>query len=114
MLTSAEYADIVNRALTHIDLPDYLPGLYDPIRYTLASGGKRLRPVLLLAAGEAFGGELSDCLWPAVGVEIFHNFTLVHDDVMDNADMRRGKRWLSKQPLAVRQCSFPKLSTASP
>lgn len=91
MLTSAEYADIVNRALTHIDLPDYLPGLYDPIRYTLASGGKRIRPVLLLAAGEAFGGELSDCLWPAVGVEIFHNFTLVHDDVMDNADMRRGK-----------------------
>lgn len=50
-----------------------------------------MRPTLLLAMNDAFGGETSDAIWPAAGVEIFHNFTLVHDDVMDNADMRRGR-----------------------
>jgi len=91
MHTPAEYAALINNALTQIDLPSHLPGLYDPIRYALASGGKRLRPVLMLAAGEAFGGEIENVLSPAIGVEIFHNFTLVHDDVMDRADMRRGR-----------------------
>ncbi|MCC8120286.1 MAG: polyprenyl synthetase family protein [Bacteroidales bacterium] len=91
MLTSQQYLDIVNRALGEIEYPAWLPGLYEPIKYTMEGGGKRLRPVLLLAVNDAFGGEIDQCIWPAVGVELFHNFTLVHDDVMDHADMRRGR-----------------------
>ena len=65
--------------------------LYEPISYTLAMGGKRIRPVLVLMAAELFGQEL-DRAWPiAKAIEIFHNFTLVHDDIMDEAPIRRGK-----------------------
>lgn len=91
MLTPTEYSDIVNRELDRLELPASLPGLYDPIRYALSSGGKRLRPVLMLMACQAFGGEPEQALWPALGVEIFHNFTLLHDDVMDHASTRRGR-----------------------
>lgn len=91
MLTPKEYADIINRELAGLNLPDNLPGLYEPVRYALASGGKRIRPVLLLMAAQAFGAEIESALWPALGVEIFHNFTLLHDDVMDHAAMRRGR-----------------------
>lgn len=65
--------------------------LYEPISYTLAMGGKRIRPVLVLMAAELFGKEI-DQAWPiAKAIEIFHNFTLVHDDIMDEAPIRRGK-----------------------
>ncbi|MCF8334492.1 MAG: polyprenyl synthetase family protein [Bacteroidales bacterium] len=64
--------------------------LYAPIDYTLRLGGKRLRPVLCLASCELFGGTLSDALNAAIGIELFHNFTLLHDDIMDQAPMRRG------------------------
>ena len=91
MKTAKEYAEIINRTIEDIKYPGAPAGLYEPIRYALSGGGKRLRPTLLLAMNDAFGGEISDAIWPAAGVEIFHNFTLVHDDVMDNADMRRGR-----------------------
>lgn len=65
--------------------------LYQPVRYTLEGGGKRLRPVLLLAACEAVGGKASQAINQAAAIEMFHNFTLLHDDVMDRADMRRGR-----------------------
>ncbi len=65
--------------------------LYEPIRYTLSSGGKRLRPVLMLMACDVFGGDIEKALYPALGIEIFHNFTLLHDDIMDTASIRRGK-----------------------
>jgi len=65
--------------------------LYAPMRYLLESGGKRLRPVLVCLACEAVGGQLSDCLDAAVAVELLHNFTLVHDDIMDQDDLRRGR-----------------------
>lgn len=65
--------------------------LYKPIEYTMSIGGKRLRPVLLLHACNLFGGEYYDALHPAMAIEIFHNFTLVHDDIMDEAPIRRGK-----------------------
>lgn len=65
--------------------------LYSPIDYALQSGGKRLRPLLVLMATELFGGEVEKALKPAVAMEIFHNFTLLHDDVMDKADIRRGR-----------------------
>jgi geranylgeranyl diphosphate synthase type II len=75
------------------------PGeLYEPINYTLDLGGKRLRPVLVLISCDLFGGNIDQAIYPAMGLEIFHNFTLLHDDIMDNAPLRRGrdtvhKRW---------------------
>lgn len=97
MKTAKEYVDIINRTIDEIEYPSNPAGLYAPIRYALSGGGKRLRPTLLLAMNDAFGGETGSALWPAVGVEIFHNFTLVHDDVMDNADMRRGRLTVYKK-----------------
>lgn len=65
--------------------------LYDPMRYILELGGKRIRPVLALIAADAVGGEIEKALPAALAVEVFHNFSLVHDDIMDEAPLRRGK-----------------------
>ncbi|HZY10110.1 MAG TPA: polyprenyl synthetase family protein [Bacteroidota bacterium] len=65
--------------------------VYDPIRYVVSVGGKRVRSILLLLSCEAVGGSVQSALPAAVAIELFHNFTLVHDDVMDNARLRRGK-----------------------
>lgn len=94
----AEYLEMVNQAIANLKLPAQPAGLYDPIRYTLDCGGKRLRPVLALAACQAMGKEPMAAIHQAIAIEMFHNFTLLHDDVMDNADVRRGrptvhKRW---------------------
>jgi len=64
--------------------------LYAPIDYTMRQKGKRMRPTLALLACEMFGGDINECLTPAVAAEIFHNFTLIHDDIMDEAPLRRG------------------------
>jgi geranylgeranyl diphosphate synthase type II len=85
------YANHINHAVENIKYPAQPSGLYEPIAYTLAAGGKRLRPMLLLAACEACGGKVDDALNQALGIEMFHNFTLLHDDVMDRADVRRGR-----------------------
>ena len=65
--------------------------LYQPIGYALESGGKRIRPMLILMACELFGGTRNEALPAALAIEVFHNFTLLHDDVMDCADVRRGR-----------------------
>jgi len=65
--------------------------LYEPISYTLLQSGKRMRPVLCLLANEMFDGDEQQALWPALALETFHNFTLIHDDIMDKAPLRRGK-----------------------
>jgi len=65
--------------------------LYDPVNYILALGGKRLRPVLTLMSSEIFGGDYQKALPASLGIEVFHNFSLVHDDIMDNAPLRRGQ-----------------------
>ena len=65
--------------------------LYSPISYTILQSGKRLRPMLCLMANDMFGGDEQQALWPALALETFHNFTLIHDDIMDKAPMRRGK-----------------------
>ena len=65
--------------------------LYEPIEYVLSVGGKRLRPVLMLMACNLFSDNIDRTIKPAIGIEIFHNFTLVHDDIMDNAFLRRNK-----------------------
>ena len=66
-------------------------GLYNPMRYILELGGKRIRPVLALIAADAVGGDIKKALPAALAVEVFHNFSLVHDDIMDEAPLRRGK-----------------------
>lgn len=65
-------------------------GLYEPIEYTLRLGGKRLRPVMLLAANQMFDGQEENVRNAAIGIETFHNFTLLHDDLMDKSPIRRG------------------------
>ena len=66
-------------------------GLYEPIEYTLAAGGKRVRPQLAMIANQMFGGKEEEVLPAALALEVFHNFTLLHDDVMDKAEVRRGR-----------------------
>lgn len=71
-------------------------GLYEPIRYVLSLGGKRIRPVLLLMAYELYREDTDSALATALGLETYHNYTLLHDDVMDRADVRRGKPTVHK------------------
>lgn len=91
MHTTDFYADYIESAIASLTYPKEPAGLYAPIIYTLEGGGKRIRPTLLLASAEAFGAAPDDVKDQAVGIEMFHNFTLLHDDVMDNADVRRGR-----------------------
>lgn len=86
-----EYLDVVNKAISDIPYPAAPSQLYEPISYHMALGGKRVRPVLTMMACDAMGGDMTAAIDAAVGLEMFHNFTLLHDDVMDNADVRRGK-----------------------
>lgn len=81
----------INEALSRIDWSREPRGLYEPIAYTLAAGGKRLRPTLSLLAARIFDGVEQKVLPAALALEVFHNFTLLHDDVMDNAETRRGR-----------------------
>lgn len=82
---------IIADAVDNLSFPEYPAQLYEPISYILALGGKRMRPALLLMACELFGGDINKALSPALAIEVFHNFTLMHDDIMDNAPIRRGK-----------------------
>ena len=86
-----EILQLFESALAQMNTPEEPKLLYSPIIYSMSGGGKRLRPVLLLITLEAFGGNIDEAMPAAMAVEIFHNFTLLHDDIMDNADVRRGK-----------------------
>lgn len=83
--------DSVKKFFENIDWSIEPENLYAPVDYALQSGGKRLRPILVLMANRLFGGDEKTAIKPAAAMEIFHNFTLLHDDVMDNADTRRGR-----------------------
>ncbi|MEY1640194.1 polyprenyl synthetase family protein [Tenuifilum osseticum] len=88
----------VDSAIKQLDLTGEPRNLYEPIAYIMGMGGKRIRPALVLAACNLYSEDIDRALPAALAVEIFHNFTLVHDDIMDNADMRRGlvtihKKW---------------------
>lgn len=72
-------------------------GLYDPIAYTVLQKGKRLRPMLCLLSCDMFGGEFNEAKYPALALETAHNFTLIHDDIMDQAPLRRGKETVYKK-----------------
>lgn len=92
-------AQLTARINTKLDELGYLrtpEELYTPIKYALSLGGKRLRPLLTLVACDMFGGNIDDAFPAALGLEIYHNHTLLHDDVMDKADMRRGKPTVHK------------------
>ena len=86
-----KYIDIVEEHLASYNFGDQPSELYEPIKYILSLGGKRLRPVLTLMTCQLFDDHILKAIYPALGVEVFHNFTLLHDDIMDNAPIRRGK-----------------------
>jgi geranylgeranyl diphosphate synthase type II len=98
MTQPEQYTRIIEEFIAGMEYPTLPKALYDPIRYTMADGGKRLRPVFLLAACSLWRDDVSEALPAAAAIEMFHNFTLMHDDIMDNAPLRRGresvfKRW---------------------
>jgi geranylgeranyl diphosphate synthase type II len=91
MHSIAQYQDIVSEHFNNLSIPNEPKGLYDPIRYILSLGGKRLRPVLTLMTTEIFDVDYSKAISAATAIEVFHNFSLIHDDIMDDAPLRRGK-----------------------
>ncbi len=92
-----QLADLVNREIERLDLNGNPQELYEPIRYIMDLGGKRLRPVLTLMAYDLFHSDQSEAIKPAIAVELFHNFTLMHDDIMDQAPLRRGNPTVHKK-----------------
>ena len=91
MYPIAYYQEIISSHFQTILFQQEPKALYEPINYILSLGGKRLRPVLTLIAAEVFDGDCKKALAAATAVEVFHNFSLVHDDIMDDAPLRRGK-----------------------
>lgn len=87
----------IDKKLEKVFLDKFPESLYEPCNYIIDGGGKRLRPLLLLLASKVVGGKTKDALNAAVAVELLHNFTLVHDDIMDNSDKRRGKLTVHKK-----------------
>ena len=83
---------LIEQELREINYPNSPKQLYQPIDYALGLGGKRMRPILVLMAHQLFNDDLSKAISPALAIEVFHNFTLLHDDIMDNAHLRRGKK----------------------
>lgn len=91
MKSVEELRELVLAEIERLEFPQEPARLYEPIEYILALGGKRMRPILALMGCDLFGGKIDDALSSAMGIEVFHNFTLVHDDIMDVAPLRRGK-----------------------
>lgn len=91
MLTLETAHEIIEQALEELTLPEEPKNLYEPVRYILRNGGKRIRPALVLLGCDLFGGDYRKAVYPALGIEIFHNFTLLHDDLMDHSPVRRNR-----------------------
>ena len=117
MKTSEQLLSLVEQALNGIDYPNVPQGLYEPISYTLQGGGKRIRPVLALMCYNAFCEDVEKVLPAALGIEIYHNHTLLHDDLMDHAEVRRSRptvhvKWdantaiLSGDTMLIMACRF--------
>lgn len=92
-----KYQDIVNQGLEEIPIPGFPKSLYEPLQYSLKTKGKRIRPILTLLIGEGFGVPIQKLLPAALALEILHTYTLVHDDIMDNDEMRRGQLTVHKK-----------------
>lgn len=91
------YIESVNLSLDQLDLPQTPATLYNPQRYMLSNGGKRIRPVLTLLACGICGRSRKDAMPAALSIELLHNFTLMHDDIMDQAESRRGEMAVHKK-----------------
>ena len=91
MQTNEQLLSAIENYLAQTEFPAEPELLYAPIGYSLAGGGKRLRPMLLMLSNGIFTDKIQHALPAAAAVEVFHNFTLLHDDIMDNAAVRRGK-----------------------
>ncbi|MFC2138209.1 polyprenyl synthetase family protein [Bacteroidota bacterium] len=92
MYTFEECQEVINKALNNIDLKEDPINLFTPIEYILSIGGKRIRPAMVLMTCNVFSDSIEDSINAALAIEIFHNFTLLHDDIMDNAEIRRGRQ----------------------
>jgi geranylgeranyl diphosphate synthase type II len=104
MYNHSQLKDIIDRAILNLSYNTEAPKLIDPVKYILSIGGKRLRPVLALMACNLFADKIDDAILPAAGLEVFHNFTLVHDDIMDHASFRRNSptihtKWNTNQAI---------------
>ena len=99
MLSFEQCRTIIEEQLSMLSIGRRMPaGLYKPVEHVMSAGGKRVRPALTLMACNIFSDDIKNALIPSVALEIFHNFTLMHDDLMDNANVRRNritvhKRW---------------------
>lgn len=104
MFTSDYLRELSDKAITSLNVSTESEKLFAPVRYIMSIGGKRLRPVMCLMACNLFKDKIDEAVMPAVGIEVFHNFTLIHDDIIDKADMRRGSptvhsKWGSNQAI---------------
>ena len=84
-----QYQKIISDAIDRYTFKDKPQELYEPMNYIIGHSGKRLRPIMVLMANDLFGGDLKKAIKPALAIEFFHNFTLIHDDIMDEAPLRR-------------------------
>jgi geranylgeranyl diphosphate synthase type II len=91
VISLPEALEALNSTIETARYGEYPPELYEPIRYLMGMGGKRMRPLLVLLSYSLFADDWKQMLRPAIAVEVFHNFTLMHDDIMDKAPLRRGK-----------------------
>ena len=96
MYSPTQLSELVNQYIESLKFARKPFGLYDPITYVLSPGGKRIRPVLMLMAYNLYRSDVESILDPATAIEVYHNYTLLHDDLMDRADMRRGKATVHK------------------
>lgn len=92
-----ELKEIINRAINNMSFDYGADKLFEPVRYLMSLGGKRIRPVMTLMACNLYDDKVEKAILPAVGIEVFHNFTLVHDDIMDRSEMRRGSATVHKK-----------------
>ena len=90
MFTSDYLRELSDKAIASLGVSPEADKLFSSVRYILSIGGKRLRPVMCLMACNLFKDKIDEAVMPAVGIEVFHNFTLIHDDIIDKADLRRG------------------------
>lgn len=101
-----KYKSIIDQKLTSCIRKSEPVSLYEPMKYVLSASGKRIRPLLILLSCEAVGGTMNEAVNASVAIEVLHNFTLVHDDIMDNAESRRGRatvhvRWDANTAILV-------------
>jgi geranylgeranyl diphosphate synthase type II len=104
MYNHSELKEVIDKAIVNLSYSTEAEKLIDPVKYVLSIGGKRLRPVLALMACNLFNDKIDEAILPATGLEVFHNFTLLHDDIMDQALLRRNfqtvhNKWNTNQAI---------------